>query len=250
MTALRLYWLDPATPEAPFPDPALALNQPNGLLAMGGDLSPVRLRNAYANGIFPWYNPEESILWWSPDPRAVFATDDVHVSRRLARALRRGDFAVTLDRDFTGVLAGCAGPRRRQPGTWLGTEMRDAYKRLFAEGDAHSAEVWRHGRLIGGIYGVAQGRMFFGESMFSTIADTSKIALVCLAQQLRAWGFPLIDGQVGSPHLYRMGAVDLPRTRFLEILREKSKQPAPPAPWRFDIEVPQSPEHLPRNGQG
>lgn len=245
MTALRLYWLDPATPDAPFPDPALALSQPNGLLAMGGDLSPTRLRNAYASGIFPWYNPEESILWWSPDPRAVFATGDVHVSRRLTRVLRRGDFAVTLDRDFAGVLAGCAGPRRRQPGTWLGADMRDAYKRLFAEGDAHSVEVWRHGRLAGGLYGVARGRMFFGESMFSTAADTSKIALICLARQLHAWGFPLIDGQVGSPHLYRMGAVDLPRNRFLAILREASTKPPPPSPWRFDIEVPQPPEHLP-----
>jgi leucyl/phenylalanyl-tRNA--protein transferase len=245
VTALRLYWLDPATPDAPFPDPALALSQPNGLLAMGGDLSPTRLRNAYASGIFPWYNPEESILWWSPDPRAVFATDGLHVSRRLRRVLRRGDFAVTLDRDFAGALAGCAGPRRRQPATWLGTEMRDAYKRLFAEGDAHSVEVWRDGRLVGGVYGVARGRIFFGESMFSAAADTSKIALVYLARQLHAWGFPLIDGQVGSPHLYRMGAFDLPRPRFLEILREQSGRPVPPSPWRFDIKVPQAVEHLP-----
>lgn len=245
MTALRLYWLDPATPDAPFPDPAYALGQPNGLLAMGGDLSPVRLRNAYANGIFPWYNPEESILWWSPDPRVVFATDGVRVSRRLARVLRRANHAVTLDRDFAGILAGCAGPRRRQPGTWLGTEMRDAYKRLFAEGDAHSVEVWRDRRLIGGLYGVVRGRMFFGESMFSAVPDASKIALVYLARQLHAWGFPLIDGQVGSPHLYRMGAFDLPRTDFLAILRQHLDQPAPPSPWRFDIEVPQPPEHLP-----
>lgn len=245
MTALRLYWLDPATPEAPFPDPALALTQPNGLLAMGGDLSPLRLRNAYASGIFPWYNPEESILWWSPDPRVVFDTDGVHVSRRLGRVLRRGDYAVTLDRDFAGVLAGCAGPRRRQPGTWLGSEMRAAYQRLFAEGDAHSVEIWRRGRLVGGLYGVAQGRIFFGESMFSAVSDASKIALVHLARQLRAWEFPLIDGQVGSPHLYRMGAYDLPRTRFLALLREHRERPAPVSPWRFDIEVPQPAEHLP-----
>lgn len=245
MTALRLYWLDPATEDAPFPDPALALSQPNGLLAMGGDLSPTRLRNAYANGIFPWYNPEESILWWSPDPRVVFATDGVHVSRRLARVLRRADYAVTMDHDFAGVLAGCAGPRRRQPGTWLGEEMRDAYRRLFAEGDAHSVEVWRRGELAGGIYGVVRGRVFFGESMFSARPDASKIALVYLARQLRAWRFPLIDGQVGSPHLYRMGAFDLPRADFLTILRQHLNQPVPPSPWRFDIQVPQLPEHLP-----
>lgn len=245
MTALRLYWLDPADADAPFPDPALALSQPNGLLAMGGDLSPTRLRNAYANGIFPWYNPEESILWWSPDPRVVFTTDGIHVSRRLDRVLRRADHAVTLDRDFAGVLAGCAGPRRRQPGTWLGREMRGAYRRLFDEGDAHSVEVWHRGELAGGIYGVVRGRVFFGESMFSARADASKIALVYLARQLRAWGFPLIDGQVGSPHLYRMGAFDLPRADFLTILREHLNLPIPPSPWHFDIEVPQLPEHLP-----
>lgn len=245
MTTLRLYWLDPATPDAPFPDPALALTQPNGLLAMGGDLSPTRLRNAYANGIFPWYNPEESILWWSPDPRVVFATDGVYVSRRLARTLRRADYAVTLDRDFDGVLAGCAGPRRHQPGTWLGSEMRAAYRRLFETGDAHSVEVWRRGRLVGGLYGVAHGRLFFGESMFSHVPDASKLALVHLARQLAAWGFPLIDGQVGSPHLYRMGAFDLPRPRFLACLREYGALASPPAPWRFELDVPRDAAHLP-----
>lgn len=245
MTALRLYWLDPANPDGPFPDPALALEQPNGLLAMGGDLSPQRLRNAYAQGIFPWYNPEEAILWWSPDPRAVFASDVVHVSRRLARTIRQGDYAVTLDRDFAGVLAGCAGTRARNPGTWLGSAMRAAYLRLFQRGDAHSVEVWRHGRLIGGLYGVAQGRMFYGESMFSAKRDASKIALVLLARQLAAWGFPLIDGQVGSPHLYRMGAFDMPRNEFLATLRRVADEPSPASPWRFDIPVSQPTRHLP-----
>lgn len=245
MTALRLYWLDPATPDAPFPDPALALTQPNGLLAMGGDLSVQRLRNAYAAGIFPWYNPEESILWWSPDPRVVFDTGGVRVSRRLRRTLRRGDYAVTLDRDFGGVLQGCAAPRRGQPGTWLGPEMRAAYMRLFAQGDAHSIEIWRAGRLVGGLYGVAHGRMFFGESMFSAMPDASKIALVHLARQLYAWGFPVIDGQVGSPHLYRMGAFDMPRAEFLSLLDEHGRRPRPSWPWRFDIEVPQPAAQMP-----
>lgn len=245
MTTLRLYWLDPTNPDAPFPDPALALRQPNGLLAMGGDLSPQRLLNAYRAGIFPWYNPEESILWWSPDPRAVFATDRIHISRRLRRTLRHGDFAVTLDSDFDGVLAGCAAPRNDNPGTWLGTEMRAAYRRLFATGWAHSVEVWRHCRLVGGIYGVAMGRLFFGESMFSTERDASKIALVYLARQLARWGFPLIDGQVGSPHLYRMGAVDMPRAEFLDLLRRQRSRDNPAAPWRFEMEVPRDSTHLP-----
>lgn len=246
MTALRLYWLDPADPDGAFPDPSLALEQPNGLLAMGGDLSVRRLRNAYAEGIFPWYNPEESILWWSPNPRAVFATDRVYVSRRLARTLRQADFAVTLDRDFSAVLAGCAGTRSTNPGTWLGGEMRAAYRRLFDSGEAHSVEVWREGRLIGGLYGVSQGRMFFGESMFSSQPDASKIALVLLTRQLAAWGFPLMDGQVGSPHLYRMGAYDLPRAEFIRVLRKLRDEAAPPPPWKFDIAVPNSPRHLPQ----
>lgn len=246
MTALRLYWLDPADPHAPFPDPNLALEQPNGLLAMGGDLSPTRLRNAYTEGVFPWYNPEESILWWSPNPRTVFKTDQVHISRSLARTLRNADFAVTLDRDFSGVLTGCAGTRTTNPGTWLGSEMRSAYRRLHADGDAHSIEVWRDGRLIGGLYGVCRGRMFFGESMFSAATDASKIALVLLTRQLAAWDFPLMDGQVGSGHLYRMGAFDMPREEFVRSLRELNKQPSRPGPWAFDIQVPQSAEHLPK----
>lgn len=246
MTALRLYWLDPGDPDAAFPNPSMALEQPNGLLAMGGDLSPRRLRNAYAAGIFPWYNPEESILWWSPNPRAVFDTRNVHVSKRLARSLRKADFAVTLDRAFAAVVAGCAGARGSRPGTWLGSEMRAAYRHLHELGEAHSIEVWRAGNLIGGLYGIAQGRMFFGESMFSNATNASKIALVLLAQQLASWGFPLIDGQIGSPHLYRMGARDLPRSEFLHIVKQARHQPAPACPWRFDIDVPASPEHLPR----
>lgn len=245
MTALRLYWLDASDPDAAFPDPSLALHQPNGLLAMGGDLSARRLLNAYRTGVFPWYNPEESILWWSPDPRAVFAADRIHISKRLARRLRRDDYAVTLDRDFDGVLAGCAAPRADNPGTWLGADMRAAYRRLFANGDAHSIEVWREGKLIGGMYGVAIGRIFFGESMFSRAPDASKIALVWLARQLAAWRFPLLDGQVGSPHLYRMGAIDMARREFLTVVRRQTALPAPAAPWRFDIGSPQPRAHLP-----
>lgn len=245
MTSLRVYWLDPGIPNLAFPDPSLALTQPNGLLAMGGDLSPQRLLRAYASGIFPWYNPDELILWWCPDPRTVFATNAVHVSRRLARTIDQGDYAVTLDRDFDGVLAGCAGPRAGNPGTWLGPDMRAAYARLHALGAAHSIEVWRHGQLVGGLYGIALGRMFFGESMFSHTTDASKIALVWLARQLAAWGFPLIDGQVGSGHLYRMGAHDIPRTQFVRTITVLQRQPAPALPWRLSVMAPADPIHLP-----
>jgi leucyl/phenylalanyl-tRNA--protein transferase len=244
VSGLRVYWLDPHTPNGAFPDPSLALDEPNGLLAMGGDLSPQRLRRAYAQGIFPWYNPDESILWWCPHPRTVFATDGVHVSRRLKRTLAMADYAVTLDEDFNSVIGACAGVRAGNPGTWLGPEMRAAYAKLHALGDAHSVEVWRNGDLIGGLYGVALGRMFFGESMFSRERDASKIGLVWLARQLHAWHFPLLDGQVGSDHLYRMGAIDLPRSKFLKIVREAVQLRGHPGPWRFDIEVPDEPTHI------
>ena len=243
MSALRVYWLDPNAPDSVFPDPALALDEPNGLLAMGGDLSPQRLRRAYAQGIFPWYNPDESILWWCPHPRTVFHTDRVHVSRRLKRTLAKADYAVTLDEDFNGVISACAGQRVGNPGTWLGPQMRAAYAKLHALGDAHSIEVWRDGLLIGGLYGVSLGRMFFGESMFSRETDASKIALVWLNRQLNAWGFPILDGQVGSDHLYRMGAVDMPRSKFLRYVEENRALAAPSGPWRFDLDVPGSVEH-------
>lgn len=245
MTSLRIYWLDPDTPDAAFPDPRLALSQPNGLLAMGGDLTPQRLRRAYACGIFPWYNPDESILWWCPDPRTIIDTDAIHVSRRLARTINRGDYAVTLDRHFNGVLAGCAAPRAGQPGTWLGPDMRAAYARLHTLGYAHSIEIWHHGRLVGGLYGIALGRMFFGESMFSRQTDASKIALVWLARQLADWGFPLIDGQVGSGHLYRMGARDISRSEFLALIGHLQHEPAPTTPWHFTLNVPADDSHLP-----
>lgn len=243
MNGPHVYWLDPNTPDGPFPDPSLALHEPNGLLAVGGDLSPQRLRRAYAQGIFPWYNPEESILWWCPHPRTVFITDHVHVSRRLKRTLAKADYAVTLDADFHGVIEACAGLRAANPGTWLGPEMRAAYAQMHADGDAHSIEVWRRGQLIGGLYGVALGRMFFGESMFSRERDASKIALVWLTRQLHAWGFPILDGQVGSDHLYRMGAIDLPRHEFLQVVRRASRQPGIKSSWRFTLDVPNSARH-------
>jgi leucyl/phenylalanyl-tRNA---protein transferase len=240
---IRLHWLDPRNPRQPFPAPALAMRDPNGLLAIGGDLSVARLLNAYAQGVFPWYNPDEPILWWCPDPRAVLFPAQFHVSRSLARRLRRRDFAVTFDRDFATVLDACSAPRARGRGTWLGAEMKHAYLTLHQRGHAHSVEVWRHGRLAGGVYGVALGRAFYGESMFSADHDGSKIALACLCRQLAAWGFPLLDCQIASPHLATLGAVEVPRDRFLALLLEAVAQPGPAA-WRFDIDVPAAPEHL------
>lgn len=233
---LHLPWLDPARPDQPFPSPAQALPDPNGLLALGGDLSPPRLLNAYRAGIFPWYSQGEPILWWSPDPRCVFRPSAIHVSRSLSKALRRKDYSVTLDHDFEAVIHACAMDRKGQRGTWLCPEMITAYIRLHHEGWAHSAEVWRQGKLVGGIYGLALGHAFFGESMFSHASNGSKLALVWLARQLAAWDFTLLDGQVGSPHLYTLGAVDLPRSGFLRELKHALAQPDRQGRWHFELD--------------
>ena len=243
---VRLHWLDPRQPHQPFPPAHLAMREPNGLLAIGGDLSLTRLLRAYGQGIFPWYNPDEPILWWCPDPRAVLYPGDLHVSRSLARALRRGNYAVTLDRAFDAVLEGCAGARRDSRGTWLGTDMQRAYRQLHAHGHAHSVEIWREGRLIGGLYGVAVGGVFFGESMFSHADDASKIALYWLCRQLARWRFELIDCQVRSAHLDSLGATEMAREAFLRLLAQSRDGAAAPGLWRFDIEVPASAVHLKR----
>lgn len=253
---IRLHWLDPRNPRQPFPPAQLAMRDPNGLLAIGGDLSVARLVGAYAQGIFPWYNPDEPILWWCPDPRAVLVPSQFHVSRSLARRLRRRQFAVTLDRDFAAVLEACSAPRwrGRRPGsfdpdkapgrTWLGSDMKQAYVALHQRGHAHSIEVWRQGVLVGGIYGVALGRVFYGESMFSSVDDGSKIALYYLCRQLTAWDFALLDCQIASQHLATLGATDIPRERFLALLHEAVGHKGP-ARWQFDIDVPAAAEHLP-----
>ncbi len=241
---MRLHWLDPRHPLQPFPHPGLALSEPNGLLAIGGDLSLSRLLIAYRSGIFPWFNPDEPILWWSPDPRTVIPLPPgPHVSRSLRRALRRADFAVSLDRAFEEVIAACSEPRAEQNGTWLGPQMIAAYVELYRRGYAHSLEIWRHGRLIGGIYGLALGRIFFGESMFSRASNGSKLALVCLAQQLHAWGYRLLDCQVGSAHLQSMGAIEIPRNEFLDMLQADAKLANPPRQWRLDLPTPPGDAH-------
>ncbi|HEX4871126.1 MAG TPA: leucyl/phenylalanyl-tRNA--protein transferase [Nevskiaceae bacterium] len=241
---IRLPWLDPRNPRQPFPPPEQALREPNGLLALGGDLSVTRLLAAYSQGIFPWYNPDEPILWWSPDPRAILRPEQLRVSRSLGKAIRRADYAVTLDHAFGEVLQACAGERRQQRGTWLGADMREAYRQLHALGFAHSVELWRAGELIGGLYGVSLGQVFFGESMFSRQTDASKIALSWFCRQLQAWGFPLIDCQVASSHLASLGAVEISRSRFLDLLRPAVGAAGRTGRWRFDLAVPAERHHL------
>lgn len=242
---IRLHWLDPRDPEQAFPPAARALKNPNGLLAIGGDLSTTRLLRAYAAGIFPWFNPNEPILWWCPDPRAVLDPGAFHCSRSLARRLRRGDFFATLDHAFDAVLDGCSGPRRGSRGTWLGGEMKRAYRALFDAGFCHSVEIWHRGELAGGLYGVALGRAFFGESMFSRATDGSKLALYVLCRQLQAWSFELIDCQIASDHLSRLGAVEIPREAFLRRLRSALAWPGRTGRWRFDLALPGERAHLP-----
>ena len=206
-------------PESPFPPAEQALDYPPGLLAMGGDLSPARLVNAYRHGIFPWYSDDQPILWWSPAPRCVLYPQAVHVSRRLRRHYNQGRFSLTADQAFARVITACAGPRRDHDGTWITDEMLAAYIRLHELGIAHSVEVWIDDELTGGIYGLALGQVFFGESMFSKHQDASKIALVALCRQLQQWDFSLLDCQISNPHLLSMGAVDISRVEFNKYLK-------------------------------
>ncbi|MBZ0067174.1 MAG: leucyl/phenylalanyl-tRNA--protein transferase [Thiobacillus sp.] len=217
-----------------FPAVESAMREPNGLLATGGDLSVELLLDAYRHGIFPWFNPGEPILWWSPDPRMVLVPDEIRVTRSLARRIRNGGFEVRVDTAFADVMRACAGPRDGADGTWISPAMIAAYTRLHQAGYAHSVETWHAGELVGGLYGVAIGRMFYGESMFSRVADASKVALVRLARQLQQWEFGLIDCQMETPHLASLGARTLPRAAFTTRLAELVNLPHHPGPWHFD----------------
>lgn len=219
-------------PGAPFPAPRLALKAPNGLLAWGGDLDPRRLLRAYRIGIFPWYSAGQPVLWWSPAPRCVIYPSGVHLSRRTRRRYNSGRYRLTADRAFADVIAGCAAPRKGDPGTWITPELRVAFERLHRWGYAHSLEVWEGDALCGGIYGLAIGSAFFGESMFSRGTDASKIALVALCRLLDDWGFGLIDCQVSNPHLRRMGAVEVGRVQFERQLRRLVEEPREIGCWR------------------
>ncbi|MCG8339215.1 MAG: leucyl/phenylalanyl-tRNA--protein transferase [Proteobacteria bacterium] len=200
-----------------FPDPAFA--DPEGLLAVGGDLSPERLLLAYSMGIFPWYSDDQPILWWSPDPRLIVQPEDVHISKSLQRTIKNGKFTVTFDTDFRSVIQHCSEMKRPdQAGTWITEEMIEAYSLLHLKGFAHSVETYLDGKLVGGLYGVSLGKAFFGESMFSTCSDASKVALAALSRKLADWQFDFIDCQVTTQHLVRMGAREISRNDFLDRL--------------------------------
>ncbi|HMA88059.1 MAG TPA: leucyl/phenylalanyl-tRNA--protein transferase [Burkholderiales bacterium] len=217
--------------DEPFPPVERALAEPNGLLCAGGDLSPARLLDAYGRGIFPWFSGHEPVLWWSPDPRMVLVCDELKVPRSLAKSVRNRGYEVRLDTAFVRVLAGCAGPRKGAGGTWLGVDMRRAYAALHRAGYAHSVETWKDGELLGGLYGVALGRMFYGESMFSRATDASKVALVALVGELRVRGFPMIDCQMRTPLLASLGAREIPRADFLRQLSALVNYAEPPETW-------------------
>lgn len=235
----RITWLSTADPPAAFPPVDRALTDPDGLLAAGGDLSAPRLLYAYPRGIFPWYDSGQPILWWSPDPRCVFVPQEFRLARRMDRERRHTTLTVTFNQAFPAVIAACAAPRRRLAGTWITMEMRTAYEHLHELGWAHSVEIWDDRRLIGGIYGLAIGRVFFGESMFSREVDASKIALVALCRLLAGWSFALLDCQVTNPHLLSMGAIEMPRAEFERQLREAVGLPGQTGSWsgRFTPEA-------------
>ena len=218
MTRPQIKWISRDDPPDAFPAISQALRSPNGLLAAGGDLSTERLLHAYEHAIFPWFDTGQPILWWSPDPRCVLLPANLHLSRRFRRSLKNTNFGVSFNEAFADVIMACSGRRDRRTGTWITPEMIDAYSRLHALGWAHSVEVWLEGELAGGIYGVAIGRAFFGESMFSRVTNASKVAVLALCRQLIAHDFAVLDCQVASPHLMSLGATRMPRMEFASLL--------------------------------
>jgi leucyl/phenylalanyl-tRNA--protein transferase len=227
-------WL---APDQPFPPVQRALREPNGLLAAGGDLSLHRLLDAYRRGIFPWYSEGEPVLWWSPDPRMVLVPAEISISRSLRKRIRGGTFEIRADTCFTKVMRACAEPRDGQSGTWITEDIVSAYSALHAAGLAHSIEAWHEGELVGGLYGVAIGRMFYGESMFTRATDASKVSLAHLARQLARWRFGMIDCQMQTAHLESMGARTISRRDFLAALSELINYPTPTGPWRLDDDL-------------
>jgi leucyl/phenylalanyl-tRNA--protein transferase len=218
----------------PFPPVGKALTRPNGLLCAGADLSPERLLDAYRQGIFPWFSPGEPILWWSPDPRMVLFPEEMKISRSLAKALRRGNYEVRLDTSFASVVRACSHPRPRQDGTWITEQMQKAYCRLHELGHAHSVETWIDGTLSGGLYGVAIGRAFYGESMFSRVTDASKIALAHLARYLERQRFAVIDCQMRTAHLASLGAREIRRIELVRGLGSWTAEGMGPGRWPQD----------------
>lgn len=233
----RIPWIDPDDHISPFPDVETALREPNGLVAIGGPLSPPRLERAYRCGIFPWFAEDQPVLWWSPDPRLVIYPRQLHTSRSLRKRLRQKSYRISTDQRFQAVIDACAAPRPEQQGTWITPEIRAAYFELHRRGIAHSVEVWHNSALVGGLYGVSLGAAFFGESMFSRATDASKIALVWLATQLDAWSFNFIDCQIPTPHLSALGGVEIPRRQFIRELDSALAHPTRFGPWTFSAQL-------------
>ena len=232
LSSPRFFWIAANRYGPGLPPLDMALDEPNGLLAAHGDLSPATLLAAYRAGVFPWYSAGQPLLWWAPDPRAVLYPARFHVSRSLARTLRRGHFRVTADRQFATVMRACAMPRQADEGTWITEDMFAAYTALHALGHAHSFECWHGDTLVGGMYGVAIGRVFYGESMFSRMSDASKVALATACRWLAGWGYGLFDCQVASRHLGTLGAVELPRAQFAAALSTLCAQEPAESAWR------------------
>lgn len=229
---MQLSLLDPTRPAQAFPPIDQALEDPNGLIAVGGCLSPQRIINAYRCGIFPWFNPGEPILWWSPDPRLVLYPEQLKISRSLNKTLRKQHFEIHYDRAFAQVMRACAAPRAKQNGTWITTDMHHAYNQLHRQGIAHSVEAWLNDELVGGLYGLAIGQVFFGESMFHRKTDASKVVFVNMVQQLTDWGYRLIDCQVSSDHLLTLGAEEMPRQKFIGLLQQFCRLQPHPSAWQ------------------
>ena len=214
-----------------FPPIESALEEPNGLLAMGGDLSTQRLLLAYASGIFPWFDEQQPILWWSPNPRAVIYPSELKIAKSLRSILKKGLFHVTYDTAFSQVVEACRAPRKNAQGTWITEQIQKSYNELHQQGYAHSIECWQENKLVGGLYGVTLGKLFFGESMFSFATNSSKVAFVYLVQHLASFGFPLIDCQVPNSHLESLGSTTIPRSEFKILLKHYASFPRDDAPW-------------------
>ena len=230
---MSLPWLEPDA-EPAFPPVETAMTDPDGLLAAGGKLSPAWLVTAYSQGIFPWFEVGQPVLWWSPDPRLVIYPERVKISRSMRKLIRKQPYLITMDSNFAAIIHSCKSERANATGTWITDEMQAAYIRLHEFGLAHSIEVWAGSAIVGGLYGVALGKVFFGESMFSRQANASKIALIALALQLQRWQFGLIDCQVSSQHLLSMGAEAISRHNFCVQLRDLAAHDLQPGPWKFD----------------
>ncbi len=229
----QLVTLNPGDSNQPFPDVSSALTNPDGLLAVGGCLSSRRIHNAYYNGIFPWYSDGEPILWWSPDPRLVLYPNQFKLSRSLRKTINRGEFQITYNQAFAEVIAACAKPRENSKGIWLTQEMQQAYCKLHTLGVAHSVEAWHQGHLAGGLYGIGIGQVFYGESMFSLRSNASKVAFATLIECFKNWCYTIIDCQVYSNHLVSLGAENIPRQQFIQLLKEYRDQPVSKQAWQL-----------------